>query len=162
MKELHAGARWVFRVGVYMTFVVMLIPLFIVGGMVAISSVNGAFGISLLLLFLVVIICFGEVYARLAYNNWKYSLEKNSLKLERGIIWKRYSNVPYARVQNVDISRGIIARILGFSTVDVQTAGAAYPARGAATSEGHIPALGIKEAEKMRDFLMKKISKKGL
>jgi membrane protein YdbS with pleckstrin-like domain len=114
-----------------------------------------------ILVFLVGIIVIGEIYAQMAYNRWFYSLSDNGLKLERGVIWKRYSNIPYERVQNVDIHRGILARMFGFSTVDIQTAGYhTYGGRGGQKSEGHIPAVGIEEAEKMRDFVTKRSSGK--
>ena len=96
----------------------------------------------------------------MAYNRWFYEFTPTELKLERGIIWKRYSNIPYDRVQNVDIHRGIIARITGFSTVEIQTAGFHMSSgrHGGARSEGHIPGVSIEAAEKIREFVMKKIS----
>ena len=45
------------------------------------------------------------------------------MKLEKGVIYKVYTNIPYERIQNIDIYRGIIARLCGFSAVSVQTAG---------------------------------------
>ena len=102
----------------------------------------------------------GEVYSRLAYKNWKYELTSHEIKLERGIIWKRYSAIPFERVQNIDIQRGILARMLGFSTLNIQTAGYHMPARGGGVSEGYIPAVSVKDAEEIRDFLIKKIGKR--
>jgi membrane protein YdbS with pleckstrin-like domain len=107
----------------------------------------------------------------MAYNRWFYEFTKDNLKIERGIIWKRYSNVPYERVQNVDIRRGIIARMLGFSSVMIQTAGYSGAAPGwqmrfgrarynsAMNTEGYIPAVDTEGAEKIRDFLMKRIGR---
>lgn len=89
-----------------------------------------------------------------------YEFTSNQLRVERGIIWKRYSNIPYQRIQNVDITRGIIARICGFSSVNIQTAGYSMPANGRGVhSEGYLPAVSVKEAEQVREFLMKEISK---
>jgi len=97
----------------------------------------------------------------MAYNRWFYEFTGDQLRVERGIIWKRYSNVPYQRVQNVDITRGIVARICGFSSVNIQTAGYSAPANAHGRSpEGYIPAVATGEAEKIREFLMKKINKK--
>jgi len=112
--------------------------------------------------YLVLVIIIAEIYARMAYKRWKYEFTPTSLNLERGIIWKRYSNVPYERVQNVEVHRGILARIFGFSTVDIQTAGfhGGYGRRGMPRSEGHLPAVSIQAAEKIREFLMKKITGK--
>jgi uncharacterized membrane protein YdbT with pleckstrin-like domain len=105
-------------------------------------------------------ILIGEIYSKLAYKNWKYELTSNELKLERGIIWKKYSTIPFERVQNIDIKRGILARIIGFSTLNIQTAGYHYTGNSGAISEGYIPAVSVEEAEKIRDFLVKKIGKR--
>ena len=53
--------------------------------------------------------------------------------------------------------------MLGFSSVMIQTAGfSGYPGRGySMMSEGFIPAVSEKEAESIREFLMKRISKRG-
>ena len=102
-----------------------------------------------------VVLIGAEIYARMSYNRWFYEFNDDGLKLERGIIWKRYSNVPYQRIQNVDLHRGIIARMFGFTSILIQTAG--YSARPYA--EGYIPAVDMGQAEKIREFVMKKIKR---
>jgi membrane protein YdbS with pleckstrin-like domain len=165
MDKLHPGARWLFRFGSYGGGLIFVFFLMFWTVMPAINIFN-ELGISLLWFFLpffiliFLLVIFGEVYSRLAYNNWKYKFEDNALKLEHGIIWKKYSNIPYERVQNIDVTRGIIARMFGFSTVNIQTAGASYSPRGTLRGEGYIPAVSIKHAEDIRDFLVHKISKK--
>jgi membrane protein YdbS with pleckstrin-like domain len=111
-------------------------------------------------LIILITIFIGEIYSRLAYKNWKYELTSKELKLERGIIWKKYSTIPFGRVQNIDIQRGILARIIGFSTLNIQTAGYHYAGNAGSISEGYIPAVSVEEAEKIRDFLIKKIGKR--
>lgn len=98
----------------------------------------------------------------MTYNRWFYEIGQDSIRLERGIIWKRYSNVPYERVQNVDITRGIIARMCGFSTLMIQTAGYSAPVRSGygPSVEGYIPAVSVQEAEKIREHVLKKIKGK--
>ncbi|MDD5192032.1 MAG: PH domain-containing protein [Candidatus Nanoarchaeia archaeon] len=166
--QLHPGARWLFRLKGYSLFIFIIILLVVfssptlrvtklVGGDASSNILMYVFGILFLAILFTIIIA--EIYARMAYNRWFYEFTDSNLKLERGIIWKRYSNVPYERVQNVDIQRGILARILGFSSVMIQTAGYSYTARGRPSVEGYIPAVDIDAAEKIRDFLMKKISK---
>ena len=168
MKQLHPGAKWLFRItgffsvlflmiffGVFFTSVIGAI--LISAGLSALAAILSLAGflIVIVLLFLV------EVYARLAYRFWKYEFLDDQLRLERGIIWKRYSNVPYQRMQNVDIHRGIIARLFGFSTVVIQTAGYSVPMNGRGISaEGYIPAVSKEEAEKIREFVVKKIAKR--
>jgi putative membrane protein len=110
---------------------------------------------------LLLAILIGELFVHWVYKNWKYEFTEDSLKIEKGVIVKRYKSIPYGRIQNVDITRGILARIVGFSTVDIQTAGYSMYAgsgRGGMFSEGHIPAVSIEHAEEIREFLVKKIS----
>jgi membrane protein YdbS with pleckstrin-like domain len=96
----------------------------------------------------------------MSYNRWFYEFTPEGLKIEKGIIWKTYKNIPYQRIQNIEIHRGIIARMCGFSTVDLQTAGYAFSGHrgGRSRAEGHLPAIDIKAAEEIREFVMSKIS----
>lgn len=163
-EKLHVGARWLFRFRAYGT--ALAIPIFLLFLVVPligaiIQSHALTFVLVIFLAYIIIFLIISEIYARLSYNNWFYEFTDTNLKLERGIIWKRYSNVPYERVQNVDIRRGIMARIFGFSSVMIQTAGYSMPVgnRISNSAEGYIPAVSVENAEKIRDFLMKKISK---
>ncbi len=169
-RQLHPGAKWQFRINGY--FGAFILAIFLSWMVVPMSSVILRLsGTSIGVIFTAVliggigfvafVIIVSEVYARMAYNRWFYEFTDEQLRIERGIIWKRYSNIPYERVQNVDITRGIIARMLGFSTVMIQTAGFSYTPKGGVHSEGYIPAVPIAEAEHIREFVMKKITKKG-
>ena len=162
-KQLHSGTKWLFRFrgffsGLLPLLVLLGISLSIVGD--SGESVNFMPFFMVGILYLVLLIIVVEIYAQMTYNRWFYDFTGEQLRLERGIIWKKYSNVPYERIQNVDITRGVIARILGFSTVNIQTAGFSYSPNNMGHSEGYIPGVSIKEAENIREFLMKKISKK--
>jgi membrane protein YdbS with pleckstrin-like domain len=167
MEKLHPGAKWLFRLsGYFGAFILMFVlswilaPIVgIVGGLIfGVGNIGGIILIGLVV-YIALIIVFAEIYARMAYNRWFYEFTPTNLKIEKGIIWKKYSNIPYERVQNVDIHRGIIARMNGFSSVAIQTAGLSYSRRGGAGAEGAIPAVTPAAAEKIREFLMKKISK---
>lgn len=172
MEKLHPGAKWVFRIRGYFGALFLLIffswflfPIIGALGVLVFGLQAGIQAIVLIILFgfflyIFLIIIIAEIYARMAYNRWFYEFGGDNLKLERGIIWKRYSNIPYERVQNVDIHRGILARMLGFSSVLIQTAGYSGYGRGSrGFSEGYLPAVSMEKAEKIREFLMKKISK---
>jgi membrane protein YdbS with pleckstrin-like domain len=159
MKQLHPGAKWQFRIGIYvlLAFAGIFVSSFLGAFLIPIF---GGSGFAIVVIFWILFIFgLGEIYAQLAYKNWKYKLSENNLKTEKGIVWKKYSSIPYERVQNIDIQRGILARILGFSSINIQTAGySGYHGRGL-HSEGYIPAVSIKEAEEIREFLVKKIDK---
>src|SRR3989344_583152 len=63
------------------------------------------------------------IWAKLSYHFYRYELLDNGFRKESGVIYKKYVTIPYDRIQNVDIYRGILARILGLSDLNIQTAG---------------------------------------
>ncbi|MDP3987241.1 MAG: PH domain-containing protein [Nanoarchaeota archaeon] len=155
MEHLHAGVRWVFRFRAYLSLIFLAVIAVAVGMQISI--------VIALVIGLVFFIVPAEIYARMAYNRYLYEISSREVKIERGIIWKRYISIPYERIQNVNVHRGILARIFGFSTIDLETAGHSgfgfrYGRRNKRyESEGHLPAVGMGDAEKIRDFVMKKI-----
>jgi uncharacterized membrane protein YdbT with pleckstrin-like domain len=96
------------------------------------------------------------VWAYLSWMFYKYELREDGFRKEHGIIWKKYVSIPYSRIQNVDIHRGIVARLLGLSDIQVQTAGGITMGSYGAFSEGRLPGIGKEEAEVIRDELIKR------
>jgi uncharacterized protein len=159
-SSLHPAAVWVFRLrGIWQGLLIIIFILWLFGSFffrVGRFFENGIqIALVTIVAVMVITVIAAEIFARLSYKLWSYEFTSSNLKIERGIIWKKFSNVPYERVQNVDIRRGLLARIFDFSEVYIQTAGFS----GAGT-EGYIPAVSVPEAEKIRDFLMKNIEKK--
>ncbi|MBX4196620.1 PH domain-containing protein [Candidatus Pacearchaeota archaeon] len=117
------------------------------------------------IIYIIFMIIVGEIYARMSYNRWLYEITHDGIKMERGIIWKKYTSIPFERVQNVEVLRGVIARMIGFSTIEVETAGNSGSFFGRKDrryeSEGHLPAIDVHEAERIRQFIMKKVRDTG-
>src|SRR3972149_3397417 len=104
------------------------------------------------------ILCF--VWAKLTYYFYRYELTDAGFRKELGVIYKKYVTIPYDRIQNVDIYRGILARILGLSDLNIQTAGMSatvgrFGVMGGG-AEGRLPALSRKTAEQIRDELIQR------
>jgi len=160
MSKLHPGVKWDFRLGCHLLlgFVEIVLGLSFLAPLFAHVSRTSISYIIIIYIFSSIIsnIVISEIYTVLSYNAWFYELTEDGIKIERGIIWKKYSYVPYERIQNVDISRGILARMLSFSKIIIQTAGYS----GYQNAEGNIPAVDVKKADEIRDFIMDKISKK--
>jgi membrane protein YdbS with pleckstrin-like domain len=89
-----------------------------------------------------------EAYTILRYRAWGFEMRDDYLYLERGVLKKVNSKVPYVRVQHVDTQRGPVYRIFGLSKLVVYTAGS----RGADVS---IPGLLPGEAEDIQEDLRK-------
>ncbi len=174
MNNLHPGVRWVYRKKAYLAFFPILFFIAILSwaatistGTLPIVTAITAFMASIFTP-IVIIIVIGEIYARMSYNRFLYEITNEGVKIEQGIIWKKYTSIPYERVQNVEVKRGIIARMFGFSTVEIETAGQSGMNSGFRVrwvgkrrqeykSEGHLPGVSIEDAENIRVFVMKKI-----
>jgi putative membrane protein len=101
----------------------------------------------------------------LTYRFWRYEIGDEAFKMEQGVIWKRYVSIPYERIQNVDIHRGVFARIFGLSDLRIQTAGfgGMYGSWGH-FAEGNLPGIEREKAERLREELIAKVkrTKQGL
>jgi len=79
------------------------------------------------------------VWVHFRHRVWTYRVREDGLYLERGVVTRVDTVVPYVRIQHVDTQRGPLERALGLSTLVVYTAGS----RGADVS---IPGLTTDEA----------------
>jgi len=115
-----------------------------------------------IIIFCIIWIFGSYFWAKLSYNVYKFELAEDAFKKEYGVIWKKYVSIPYERIQNVNIQRGIIARILGLSELMIQTAGYAGVAGGGIYTlggrepEGYLPGLSKERAEQLREELIKR------
>lgn len=112
------------------------------------------------LAFVILGLTLAYAWAYLTYRFYRYELREDGFRKEFGVIWKKYVTIPYEKIQNVDIYRGLLARLLGLSDVHIQTAGASaqssrYGALGFA-AEGRLPGLPREVAEQLRDELVKR------
>lgn len=62
-------------------------------------------------------------YELLRYRRYAYDLTETSLDIESGVLFRRQREIPIRRVQNVDIERSLLQRILGIASVGIETAG---------------------------------------
>jgi membrane protein YdbS with pleckstrin-like domain len=150
MQLLHPNAKWYFF---FTRSIGSLIVLFILPSYIALFFRDlGLSGIIFVLIFIIYgpIILLTYIWANLFYKSYKYELRDDAFRKEHGVIWKKYVSVPYSRIQNVDIYRGLIARLLGLSDLHIQTAGNS----GVTATEGRLPGLDPKTAEELRDNLI--------
>ncbi|MFT4868833.1 MAG: putative membrane protein [Colwellia polaris] len=62
-------------------------------------------------------------YEYLYWRNFEYSIEEDGLKILSGVITKNDRDIPLKRIQNVDVNRNILQRVIGIAEVNVETAG---------------------------------------
>src|SRR3989338_4497553 len=160
MTKLHPKAVYLFWWSYFWIFLFTFAFLgFFIGiGLLALTqNWSSLFLFTSIVLFLS--IALSALWAKLMYNSYSFEAAKTSLNIRWGVLRKHSATIPYQRIQNIDVNRGIMARLLGISEVWIQTAGfsAALSKFGAMRfSEGMIPGLDVKEAEKLRALLLKK------
>ena len=90
------------------------------------------------------------VYA-LAYKNMSYVFDEREFSFYSGIITKRRTHIPYARVQSVNHRATIVQRLAGVCSVSIDSAG------GASNKALRVPFLRLETAERMRvDLFVRK------
>lgn len=107
-----------------------------------------------LLIILLFLLSISWIWAKLTHQFYRYELREEGLRKESGVILKTYSSIPYSRIQNIDIYRDLLDRILGLSRLHIQTAGNNIPN----SSEGKLPGLSVETAEQLREELIKRIN----
>jgi len=80
-----------------------------------------------------------------AVRAWGYAERDRDLLVRHGLLVRRLSIVPYARMQFVDVTAGPVERALGLATVQLHTA--------AAGTDAKVPGLEPAEASRLRDRL---------
>lgn len=166
MQKLDPKAVWIFFfqfafAGITILFLYLwffgpiILKKFLSSGQL-LSTSTAAF---LVIMLSYLIFCF--VWAKLTYKFWLYDITEDAYKMEQGVIYKRYVSIPYERIQNVDIHRGIIARLLGLSELRIQTAGfGGAQGKWGAWSEGRLPGIDKEKAEQLREQLISKLKGK--
>ena len=80
-----------------------------------------------------------------AVRAWGYAERDRDLLVRHGLLIRRLSIVPYARMQFVDVTAGPLERAFNLATVQLHTA--------AAASDARVPGLEPGEAARLRDRL---------
>ncbi|HKP98787.1 MAG TPA: PH domain-containing protein, partial [Actinomycetes bacterium] len=79
-----------------------------------------------------------------------YQLEGGALRLEEGVLARKLRAVPFDRIQQVDLIRKPLHRLLGVATLRVETAGG-----GSAAAEVDLDVVTLDEARALRATLLR-------
>lgn len=117
------------------------------GGYAAIGylAATGRLGTALfaggaLLLFLVISLV-------LYWRRFEYRVGAHEIRIDSGIVSRTHRSIPFDRVQDVDISQGPLARLLGLAKVKFETGGSA------GSEEASLPAIALARAEALREHV---------
>lgn len=77
------------------------------------------------------------IWVELRYRNYTYYIADTEMIIRRGVLRIERTAIPFEKVQNVNVSRSILERILTLATVKIETAGT-----NPGEAEGVIPGVG--------------------
>ncbi|MFC6771845.1 PH domain-containing protein, partial [Halorubrum pallidum] len=93
-------------------------------------------------------------YETAYYRRFDYELTADTLDIASGVISRREREIPYRRIQNVDVSQSVIQRAIGIAAVDLETA-------GGSSTEGSIRFVTPDEATRIRREVQRRKSGSG-
>lgn len=150
-RLLAPQAIWLFFIN-YNLRMIIVIPLLILGIYYQPLFI-GIFAAYEIILFFI---------AWVVYNHFHFTIDKHGFQKEYGIIHKRGVTVPFDQIQNVNIIRTLIDRMLGIAKIEIETAGSSSIAKREiignvrSKAEGLLPGLTLADARHIHDVLLQK------
>jgi putative membrane protein len=82
-------------------------------------------------------------YQLVYYQRFEYELTEDTLDISSGVVSRRNREIPVRRVQNVDISRNVVQRLVGIAQIDLETA-------GGSSTEASLKYVSFDEAKRLQ------------
>jgi uncharacterized protein len=114
-------------------------------GLLLVWALSGTAVFGLITAAVVVLAAVRAITIARAVRAWGYAERERDLLVRHGLLIRRLSIVPYARMQFVDVTAGPLERAFDLATVQLHTA--------AAASDARVPGLPPAEAARLRDRL---------
>lgn len=153
-RQLSSRAIWLFFLNYNMRMAIVL-PIFAVG--IYMEPLVALFFVAYEILILLI--------ASLVHGHFWFTIDENGFNTEYGIIHKRSVSLTFKQIQNVNILRSLLDRMLGIAKLEVETAGSSgvkpREVIGGikSKSEGILPGITLADAEQLHDILLQKYYK---
>lgn len=150
-RHLHPRAVWLFFLNYNMRMAIVL-PIFAVG--IYMEPLVTVFFVAYEFLMLMI--------ASLVHSHFWFSIDEQGFEVEYGIIHKRSVSLPFRQIQNVNILRTLIDRLLGLAKLEVETAGSSNTKHREVVggikskAEGILPGITMADASHFHDLLLLK------
>ena len=112
---------------------------------------SGGFGLPLAVAAGAGVLLLALGYETAYYRRFEYVLTEDTLDIRSGVVSRREREIPYRRIQNVDVSRSALQRAIGVAAVDLETA-------GGSSTEGSIRFVTPAEATRLQRAVQRRAS----
>ena len=86
----------------------------------------------------------------ISWRRFEYRVGAHEIRIDSGVLSRTHRSIPFDRIQDVDITQGPIARVLGIAKVTFETGGgSALPGK----EEGVLRAITLQRAEELRQLV---------
>jgi putative membrane protein len=119
----------------------------VAGGYVAIGylAVSGRWGTAFFgMLALIAIMTIGIFFY---WHRFEFRVGANEIRIDSGILSRTHRSIPFDRIQDVDITQGPLARVLGLARVKFETGASA------GQEEGVLQAIRLERAQQLRTLV---------
>ncbi len=147
LQQLDPKAIWVFF---FKWLLIFFIIIWMLGFRILVAFFEWFLWLAVLATLLAVVLAY--IWARLTYYFYHYELTEEGFRKDFGVVIKKYTTIPYERIQNINIHRNVLDRILGLSSLKIFTAGTG--GQGQSGAEGFLPGLSKDTAEELRNQLI--------
>lgn len=90
---------------------------------------------------------FNLIGSVLTYFRFYFHLEENAIVIDKGVLKRTKTNIPFERIQTINFSQNIIHQIFNVVSVEIDTA-------GAGKAEISIDALNKEDANALREYIL--------
>ncbi|WP_120242655.1 PH domain-containing protein [Halopiger aswanensis] len=121
-------------------FLGLWLPLFLVGALAGVfEPIQGSWTAVAAPLGFLLGLSYGVAY----YYRFGYQITEDTVDVASGVFARRSREIPYGRIQNVDIRQGVVQRLLGVAVVSIETA-------GGGETEATLSVVGEDEADRLQ------------
>ncbi|MFC7214936.1 PH domain-containing protein [Saliphagus sp. GCM10025334] len=125
-------------------------PFFLVS---ALSAVFDAVSVAWALYLAPVGLLVGAAYGLAYYYRFEYALTEDTVDVASGVFSRRAREIPYRRIQNVDVRQGVFHRVVGLAVVSIETA-------GGGETEAALDFVGEDEAKRLQREIRRRTARR--
>ena len=96
------------------------------------------------------LVAFSLLSAIVYWRRFEFSVGTDDISIDSGFLSRTHRSIPFDRIQDVDITQGPAARILGLAKVTFETGGSSGQA---GKEDGVIHAISLRRAEELRELV---------